>query len=74
MNQKIVKQLNHLQVEKAELKSALKNAELNEEYADEKDDIKKDLASVEQQIKDLGEHLLDPEEDETDTTEENTES
>lgn len=60
MNQEVVKQLNHLRVEKAEWNSALKQAELNEEYADEKEDIEKEIASIDNEIKKLAGQLNKP--------------
>lgn len=62
MNQEVVKQLNHLRVEKAEWKSALKQAELNEEYADEKEEIEKEIASIDNEIKKLSGELTTKEE------------
>ena len=60
MNQEVVKQLNHLRVEKAEWKSALKQAELNEDYADEKEDIEKEIATIDNEIKKLAGQLNKP--------------
>ena len=60
MNQEVVKQLNHLNVEKAEWKTALKQAELNEDYADEKEDIEKEIASIDNEIKKLAGQLNKP--------------
>jgi phage host-nuclease inhibitor protein Gam len=57
MNQEVVKQLNHLNVEKAEWKTALKQAELNEEYADEKENIEKEIESINNEIRKLGSEL-----------------
>lgn len=57
MNQEVVKQLNHLRVEKAEWKSALKQAEINEDYADEKEDIEKKIESINNEIRKLGSEL-----------------
>ena len=62
MNQEVVKQLNHLRVEKAEWKTALKQAELNEEYADEKEDIEKEIAAIDNEIKKLSSELTAKEE------------
>lgn len=53
MNQEILKQINHLKVEKAEWKTSLKSAELNEEYADEKKEIEKTIASIDNEISKL---------------------
>lgn len=60
MNQEVVKQINHLRVEQAELKTLIKQAELNEDYADEKEDLEKELASVENEIKKLASQLSKP--------------
>ena len=60
MNQEVVKQLNHLRVEKAEWKSALKQAELNEDYADEKEYIEKEIATIDNEIKKLAGQLNKP--------------
>ena len=60
MNQEVVKQLNHLKVEKAEWKSALKQAELNEDYTDEKEDIEKEIAAIDNEIKKLAGQLNKP--------------
>jgi hypothetical protein len=60
MNQEVVKQLNHLRVEKAELASALAQAKLNEDYADEKEDIEKEIASIDNEIKKLAGQLNKP--------------
>lgn len=69
MNQKVVQELNHLQVERAELKTYLKDLEVNKsayletEYIEESDieDTKKEIASIESKINDLGSHLYDEE-------------
>jgi len=60
MNQEVVKQLNHLNVEKAEWKTALKQAQFNEDYADEKEDIEKEIASIDNEIKKLAGQLNKP--------------
>lgn len=60
MNQEVVKQLNHLRVEKAEWKSALKQAEINEDYADEKEEIEKEIAAIDNEIKKLAGQLNKP--------------
>ena len=57
MNQEVVKQLNHLKVEKAEWESALAQAKLNEDYADEKEDIEKEIESINTEIGKLGSEL-----------------
>lgn len=74
MNYSVVKEINRLQVEKAELKTALTEAKLNEDYADDAEDIKKDIASLDNDILSLAAHLKDEEyvieEKEEDTIEE----
>ena len=60
MNQEVVKQLNHLRVEKAEWGSALAQAKLNEDYADEKEDIEKEIAAIDNEIKKLASQLNKP--------------
>ena len=60
MNQEVVKQLNHLRVEKAEWKSALKQAEINEDYADEKEEIEKEIAVIDNEIKKLAGQINKP--------------
>ena len=60
MNQEVVKQLNHLRVEKAEWKSALKQAEINEDYADEKEEIEKEIAAIDNEIKKLAGQINKP--------------
>jgi len=60
MNQEVVKQLNHLKVEKTEWESALAQAKLNEDYADEKEDIEKEIASIDNEIKKLAGQLNKP--------------
>jgi uncharacterized coiled-coil DUF342 family protein len=60
MNQEVVKQLNHLKVEKAEWESALAQAKLNEEYADEKENIEKEIATIDNEIKKLAGQLNKP--------------
>mgnify|MGYP002622097551 FL=1 len=57
MNQEVVKQLNHLQAQKAELKTMLTEAKLNEEYKDDIEDLQKEIASIESEITNLAPQL-----------------
>ena len=57
MNQEVIKQLNHLQAQKAELKTMLTEAKLNEEYKDDIEDLQKEIASIESEITNLAPQL-----------------
>ena len=59
MNQDVVNAINHLRVERAELKVELKNVEFDEERADEKEEIEQDIAALDNEILQLGTHLKD---------------
>ena len=60
MNKDVVKRLNQLQVEKAELKSAVKSIDLDEETSkEEKVEYEKEIATIDHDILSLGSHLMD---------------
>ncbi len=60
MNKDVVKRLNQLQVEKAELKSAVKSIDLDDEASkEEKVEYEKEIATIDHDILSLGSHLMD---------------
>lgn len=62
MNKGVIKKLNQLQVEKAELISAAKSIELDEEAdKEEKVEYEKEIAAIGHDIVSLGSHLMDEE-------------
>lgn len=57
MNQEIVKQINHLQAERASWKVTLKETQLNEDYASDKEDIEKEIENLSTEISNLSSQL-----------------